>query len=543
MKYVFDKGLDQATDPEKTVGLQEAYDVAMEQAGSMRAVRTDKLGTAYGAAVHSIIFGGLSTWDPLLIGVGTDIRIGQNVIKSGFSGRDWEYTSQGGKLYMTNDSDGLWYYDGAKLWREGAPAPDSTGMAGAAGGGTGFTGNYNFKVTFVNRNGEEGNASEAITVAGLVNEDVNLTGIPVNTNSEYDIIYRKVYIYAGTTPAYGDYQLCGTILDNVTTTLNVATTDVASDVLAIDNNTPPVGDFVFSHYNVLWTGTGNGLRISKAGHPGQWPATQEYTVSRSGDSMMMGIAGQGVAYVVTRMKVFEVIGAPGGGDLVVNFYPKETGASKGTIAKRSVAMTPYGLIFQTEDGIGLFNGSTLDPGFGEGCKGELDGRNTNDTAESLSVGEFIDDKYILSFCHGSSTVPNRSVVYDFKKKLWTASARGYRVMAADRRNNVMWVGTGNDLKVWRDGPMYSAWSVKKEFGGGAYTNWGVIEPDMNGSGTVEVYSDDDLEATYTVTSTTRGLTQRKRSPARVSSRVAVRFSGVEKATQDVLYGFSVGKEA
>lgn len=124
-------------------------------------------------------------------------------------------------LYGISDGDTMQVWDGSTTWTAGLSAPGTTCTAAksivapedkcvaAEGSATGLTGNYSYKVTFVNATGESGpsSASTGLTVA---DKKIDLDNIPIGPAGT---TARKIY----RTKAYGIiYYLHSTISDNTT---------------------------------------------------------------------------------------------------------------------------------------------------------------------------------------------------------------------------------------------------------------------------------------------------------------------------------------
>jgi len=155
-------------------------------------------------------------------------------IATGITNTDglWDGFSFNGDLYIMTKSDAMRVYDGSTVWNAGLTAPSTAltatifvtapedKLTAAAGAGTGLTGGYKYKVTFVNASGESscGPDSEIVTVS---NKDISLSNIPIGPAGT---TARKIY----RTKAYGIvYYLVTTISDNTTKTYTDSTADTS----------------------------------------------------------------------------------------------------------------------------------------------------------------------------------------------------------------------------------------------------------------------------------------------------------------------------
>jgi hypothetical protein len=553
----FVNGVNQNPDGEISPGFQSLTNVNLQKLGSVEASKINATENNYGATTHSVFMGGLSTTEALFAGTGTNLKIGVNNIKTDWTGNQLESASLLNRVYVTDQADGLWSYKGGtSMFRAGAPVPTVGSFAAADGGGSGgFQGVFNLKVTFVNANGFEGNGSEAIASATLAaDSDIDLANVPVNTDGDYSITSRKVYIQGGTTPTYSSYFLLTTINDNTTTSVSALTTsDVdTTTTLDTDNTLPLKGDYIAEHYNVMWlagiVNDANSLRFSKTANPESWPTSNDINVSRSGDPIMWLTEWDGVLWVFTRARVFQIIGSPGSGTLITNFYIKETRSNKGTVAGRSVAHTPYGTFFLAEDGIRRFDGNTSTV-FSNEIKDEIGARNSATLVEQLSCGAFWDDKYILSYASGSSTTNSRTVMYDFRaaqagfQSPWTIHDSGYNDFAVDRAKNLLYCATSSGVERFREGSTYAGWVVEKEFPLPAdrYYAWGKWQIDFSGSCSASLFLDGTQSQTYSLSNDTRSLLTR-RFPSGLSQRATLKLTGAAKSTQDKVFSIAYSAE-
>lgn len=555
------KGLTQKQDEEIREGLSTLQDMDLQKEGSAASVKENDISINYGASVHSMSMEGLTSRDPMITCVGTNVYRGHSLLDGTFSGQYTEFSAMNGVVYLVNKTDGMWSFDGAVLKKAGAPVPDVGTFAASDGGaaivgGTGFesagaSAVYNFRVTFITSTGAEGNGSDAISLTLATNDGmIDLTDIPVNTDADYNIIARRVYIQGGEGGTeYTDYSLVLTLSDNTTTSYSgLLNSDVdESATLTTNNNLPPSGRFIFEHSGVMFMSgfdsNRQSLRYSKALGPEQWPTAQDINVSRSGDPVMWGVKWRGSAFLFTRKRVFELIGAPGSGTLTTNFYVKETSAETGTIAPRSVVATPYGIFYQAEDGIRRFDGSgsvaVSDP-----AQELLDDRNTQDSVENLSCAAFWDDKLVFSYAKGASTFPNYTLIYDFDRNEWSSHDGGYWCLWADRKTNVLYGGTLTGVERMRKGRMYKAWAMKKAFSPApqGLTHFQKFEVDMEGDCTVNVYLDGSLAGTYAVSLASRDFAVR-RFPGGVARRADLELVGDRASTQARVYGIGIKAES
>jgi hypothetical protein len=474
--YKFQKALDQKPDPELAEGLVECQDLDFGSIGSARSVLDNLYNTGPAGTFHSMELVGLPTKTVILIGIdgdlwGMDLPLGTSgayLIKSGLSGNKLTIVSALGRAYFTDQTQ-LYKWDGTSVYKCGTPVPGTALTAADNAVAGGLDGTFNFKVTFVNSNGFEGNASPigSVTVNVAGNRSINLSAIPVNADMDYNVTQRKIYIQGGTTPYYPEYVLLDTIPDNTDTTLtgiNSSWVDTHGDptfVLETDNNLPPTGiKYLCLHYGVLlYAGNDeNTLGFSKTNKPEQFPASYGYTISRSGDPIKQLSASGGTAFAITKRGIWEMVGSPGQGVLSTNFYIKETQAIYGTIGSRSVVTTPYGGFYWSEDGIRKFDGNASEI-FSNDVEDEFNARSYVDAAEELTNGVFHDDKLFYSYCDNTSPTPNKTLIYDFRTSSWTTHGEAFYSMVSDRRTRKLYLGS-TSLREWRGGTTYRSWFLR-----------------------------------------------------------------------------------
>lgn len=152
--------------------------------------------------------------------------------------------------YMFMGQSGLssYKYNGAYFTSHGVPAPTVTSTAGSQTTG-GVTGDYRYKVTYVNSSLVEGDVGPPSATLTVTNATVRLASIPVAPIS-FGVNARKIYRTetAGTT-----FKLLATISDNTTTTYDDNTVDASLTTTApTDNGMPPEYTVVLFHADRLF---------------------------------------------------------------------------------------------------------------------------------------------------------------------------------------------------------------------------------------------------------------------------------------------------
>lgn len=154
-------------------------------------------------------------------------------------------------MFFGNGSGTPYKYGGDSdtfTWH-GVPSGVTAPSVATAATGTALTGEYRYKVTFVNSALVEGNPTAASTTFTAASENIALTGIPVAPQS-HGVSARNIYrtITSGTT-----FLRVATINDNTTTTYDDAIADASLGVEApIDNGEPPNYSAVIYHQGRLF---------------------------------------------------------------------------------------------------------------------------------------------------------------------------------------------------------------------------------------------------------------------------------------------------
>ncbi|MFA7174717.1 MAG: hypothetical protein WC340_15145 [Kiritimatiellia bacterium] len=145
--------------------------------------------------------------------------------------------------------------------------PPATACNAAEGGGTGLTGAYKYKITFVNRDGYESNPSAASNAVTVTSKSVSLTDIPTGDST---ITERKIYRTKSNSAVF---YYVATLEDNTTTTYSDTTADTGLSSLMLDNNNiPPNCSLVYSFLTYMFYVFMDELWFSKATEPESVPA-------------------------------------------------------------------------------------------------------------------------------------------------------------------------------------------------------------------------------------------------------------------------------
>jgi hypothetical protein len=178
-------------------------------------------------------------------------------------------------------------YDGSLFTRHGIPSPQSAPTATTASNGT-LTGDYSWKVTYVNTNVVEGDVGSSTATYAATSDSYTVT-IPTAPAS-FGVNARKIYRTetSGTT-----YKLVTTISDNSTTTYedNSSDSELGADA-PTDQGNPPQYSFIKEHQNRLFCNdvtNENLLYYSELANPYVFKTTNFIRVGDNSGDLLRGI--------------------------------------------------------------------------------------------------------------------------------------------------------------------------------------------------------------------------------------------------------------
>lgn len=282
---------------------------------------------------------------------------------------------------------------------------DDSGSPPSGASKGGVQGTYRYRVTFRNTTtGNRSNPSPVTQIAKDVNRGyVALSGLPTSSDSQVDA--REIWRTMGDGTRFFKIDQ---IDDNSTTTYDDQVADYAgldsqegvkvmtTEELPLDNDVP---DSSFDHHIIdklttFWissTAAKSGrLYYSPIGRPESQKGYID--VSSAGDPLQRLVIFQGVRYVFSESKLYRITGDDPYFSFEIAGVPGVSSTSR-----RTVTATPYGIMWQANDGIRLYNGarSTL---VGFDALGKLF---RGESAENLSafegtVAEFARGEYYIS---------------------------------------------------------------------------------------------------------------------------------------------------
>lgn len=362
-------------------------------------------------------------------------------------------------------------------------------LATDAGSGTGTSGTYTYKVSCytASYNLNLGAASNSIVMTG---HDINLSMIPIcpDTYLGQAVVGRKIYRNGN-----GDttYKLLsnGTIANNTAVTLTDSDADgdrgslLTSDVTT--TSAPPMGRLSVIHKNRLWIANdpnhpSRAYYSEDSSHDVFLPSSYLDIRQNDGDeiTMIQNVLGQlTVGKTNTIQKIYT------DGDPTTDWSISDPFSSVGCAAMYSAKMTPYGLIYLSNNGIYAFDGinSTL---LSDAVTPEI--RDIKASNISNTWGEYYKNGYYLAYTSTKSggASNNRVLIFDILTKAYSIDTLNMNVFTVLR--------SGSDVEILygggsASGKVYSYTDAIKEIISrrhsdftGTFTNARYIPTDAGG---------------------------------------------------------------
>ena len=350
----------------------------------------------------------------------------------------------GGRIYMVNGQDEPIVYDGRVTVRAGyiqAPGPpgaelvfrdydtESTsywlgtrvrnqGLGSSlpfdSGEGDGKLCAYKYRVTFVNRRGQESPMSEPSTLVQFECGDKGKTRfVQLNLpTGDAETVARRIYRTRDVYDSYGqptsrnygyNYYFVKEIQDNITTTFEDGLSDGNLGALADPEDFgpwPAQAKFIATFKNTMFLAgmPNNQIQFSAPNMPEVFPLNNVFDISEGDGGDITGIYPTKNALVVFKRRgIYLVKGDPANG-----FYVQTLTKDMGCVAANSIAEVPgVGLVFLSETGIYVLEGAL-----------ENTGSPTGITELSVPIRDWFDD---LS---DSALAGAVGVVYHRDREFW-----------------------------------------------------------------------------------------------------------------------------
>ena len=270
------------------------------------------------------------------------------------------------------------------------------------------TGNYKYKITYVDEDGYESNGGASVTIAAEAhaNDGIKLN-IPVST--EKKIAKRRIY---RTSLAGEIYYYDGEVADNSTTTYDSIKADSSLGTELVTDHTAPetTCHLITKRRNKLYLAYNDYLYPSYTSDVEYFPALWRL---RTGNSQKIkGLLEQLTALpVATEDSIERLVGTDED-----NFEFKNSYSTEGCVAIRSYVNCDNLIVYLGFNGINYFDGTTS--GIFSKAVNEYIKDNINGTFRHLSCATYFDDKYLLCYPKGANTVPSETVWIDLKNKTY-----------------------------------------------------------------------------------------------------------------------------
>ncbi|TET08519.1 MAG: hypothetical protein E3J83_03515 [Candidatus Atribacteria bacterium] len=317
--------------------------------------------------------------------------------------QDTYWTDFKNRCYGVN-SKGVWKYNATYVRVLGITPPAAAPTGTSPGGGSLSTGNYKVKYTYVDEDGFESNASAAsANIACTASDKITLA---IVVSSDDKVTKRRIYrTSVGGSTYYYDKE----VANNVDTSVDLTQADstlILLTQLHADHTVPTsTPHLVTKRRSRLVLADAENVSVSKITDE-YFPAENYFPTGNK--QKITGLKEQ-----LTTLSVYtnDSLERLTGWDSD-NYEWKNAFSNEGCMAPRSLVNCKNLLVYLAFDGIYYYNGVTgkkLDYKLSEYI---MD--NINPTYMDLSCGTYFEDKYLLTYPKGASTVPNETVYYDFK---------------------------------------------------------------------------------------------------------------------------------
>lgn len=279
---------------------------------------------------------------------------------AGAINNDFGHTIANEFLFVGDGTNVNKKWNGTAYTNMGIVAPTGTATVAVNPAAGNLNGSYTYKITFY-RSGSYAHESNAGTASAAVtpaNEKVDLTAIPVSTDTQ--VTARKIY---RAKDGAGWYYIA-TISDNTTTTYtdNIADTAIG-DELSIKNGVMPPVKYMAYAGDRIW-GAGNStdksyVYYSSPSYNAQEGVESYYTgvdfiavdVGDVSDEITGLVAYSNYVFVFKKNKIYVITAY----DIAIQKIEENVGC----IASNTIEVTPYGICFYSEQHFKMHDGERL----------------------------------------------------------------------------------------------------------------------------------------------------------------------------------------
>lgn len=253
-----------------------------------------------------VVFAGGSAWE--LTGTSTFVTIGsaQSVFTAGIRVAAAEYQQH---MFVGNGGIIPYKYNGSAWTRHGVYPPTTTSAVSTGAAGA-LTGDYRYKVTYVNSQSVESDVGPVTATHTAAATQISMTAVPTAPQS-FGVSARRIY---RTTAGGTTYKLLTTISDNTTTTYLDNTADASLGATApTDNGVPPYYSVIAYHRDRLFcndSANPSYLWYSNLTEPYTFGAANFRRFGDNTDDLIRAIAVDGENLVVFGDKGIEILYMP-----------------------------------------------------------------------------------------------------------------------------------------------------------------------------------------------------------------------------------------
>lgn len=254
-----------------------------------------------------VMFAGGSAWALTGTSTFTTISSAQSVFTAGVRVGAAEYQQH---IFVGNGGVIPYKYNGTDWTRHGVYPPVATSTVASNAVGV-LTGDYRYKVTYVNSQSVESDVGPVTATFPAAAATLRVTAIPVAPQS-YGVSARKVY--RNSTAATTTYKLLTTINDNTTTQYDDNNADATLGATApTDHGVPPLYSFIVYHRDRMFCNDAANpslLYYSNLTEPYTFGAANFRRIGDNTDDLLRAAAVDGENLVVFGDKSIEIVYMP-----------------------------------------------------------------------------------------------------------------------------------------------------------------------------------------------------------------------------------------